>query len=79
MSDVLLTSMIEKMDAHERKIEELSAKVNGIVDYTETLDVIVNSADEIKTHLQKNIFPRKRDGYTVWIFSVGYCFIKATC
>jgi hypothetical protein len=59
MSDVLLTSMIEIMDAHERKMEELSAKVNAIVDYTETLDVIVNSADEIKTHLQKTSFPER--------------------
>jgi hypothetical protein len=59
MSDVLLTSVIEKMDANERKMEELSAKINNIADYTETLDVIVNSADEIKTHLQKNSFPER--------------------
>jgi hypothetical protein len=57
MSDVLLTSMIEKMDANERKMEELSAKINNIADYTATLNTIVNSADEIKTHLQKTSFP----------------------
>jgi hypothetical protein len=59
MSDVLLTSMIEKMDANERKMEELSAKVNTIADYTDTLNIIVNSANEIKTHLQKTSFPEQ--------------------
>jgi hypothetical protein len=59
MSDILLTSMIEKMDVNERKMEELSAKINNIADYADTLNVIVNSADEIKTHLQRNPFPER--------------------
>jgi hypothetical protein len=57
MSDVLLTSMIEKMDVNERKMEELSSKVTAIADYTDALDAIVKSADEIKVHLQKISFP----------------------
>jgi hypothetical protein len=31
MSDVLLTSMIEKMDAHERKMEELAARLTPLL------------------------------------------------
>jgi hypothetical protein len=44
------------MDANERKMEELVAKVCGIADYTDTLNAIVNRADEIKSHLQKTSF-----------------------
>jgi hypothetical protein len=53
MSEVLLVSMIEKMDVQERKLEELSERVRNIQDNTEILNIIKESAIVIREQLPK--------------------------
>lgn len=59
MNEVLFHTMIDKVDAHERKIEQLQEKIEQLPDYTETLRSIKSREDEILVGIQKIFFPEK--------------------
>ncbi len=59
MNKILFHTMIDKVDAHERKIEEIQEKVELIPNYTETLNLIKSRGDEKLSRVQK-IFSRKK-------------------
>ncbi len=59
MNEVLFNTMIDKVDAHERKIEQLQEKIEQLPDYTETLNLIKSREDEILVDIQKIFFPEK--------------------
>jgi hypothetical protein len=48
--------MIDKVDVHERKIEEIQEKVEQLANYTETLNLIKSRGDETLSHVQKIFF-----------------------
>ncbi len=59
MSDALIHSVIEQVDAHEKKISELNEKTEQIRDYTEKLSAISNGVDTLRSDVKKLYFPQK--------------------
>ncbi len=59
MNEILFQTMIDKVDAHERKIEEIQEKVEQLPNYIEVLNLIKSRADETLSHVQKIFFPEK--------------------
>jgi hypothetical protein len=59
MNEVLINSMIDKVDAHEKKISELKEKADNLPDYTELLSQVKGAIESIQTNVQKVDFPQK--------------------
>jgi uncharacterized coiled-coil DUF342 family protein len=59
MNEVLFHTMIDKVDAHERKIEQLQEKIEQLPDHTETLNLIKSREDEILSDIKKIFFLEK--------------------
>jgi len=59
MNEVLINSMIDKVDAHEKKITELKEKTEHLPDYTELLNQAKTVVEEIKKDVKKIDFPQK--------------------
>lgn len=53
MGEALINSVIDKLDAHEKKINELSERTAQLPDYTENLNAINNSIDSLRNDIQK--------------------------
>ncbi len=56
MSEALIDSVIEQVDAHEKKIKELNEKTAQISHYTEKLK---HSIDTLRSDVKKLYFPQK--------------------
>jgi hypothetical protein len=51
--------VIDKVDAHEKKINELGEKTAQLPDYTERFNAIDNSVNSLRSDIQKMNFPQK--------------------
>jgi hypothetical protein len=59
MNEILLDAIIDKVDVHDKKIEELEEKIEQTPDYREAFERIETSVQELRTDLQKISFPEK--------------------
>ncbi len=66
MNEILLGTVIDKVDAYEKKtdsqekqINELKQKVNQIADNSEILSAIKTGIEKIHSAIQKQSFPEK--------------------
>ncbi len=66
MNEILLGTVIDKVDTYEKKIDgqekqinELKEKVNRVGNNSEILSVIKTGMDELRTAIQKQSFPEK--------------------
>ena len=59
MSEALINSVIDQVNAHEKKISELNEKTEQIRDYIEKLKAINNSVDTLRSDVKKLNFPQK--------------------
>ncbi len=66
MNEILLGTVIDKVDAYEKKLDsqekqmnELKEKVNHMGNNSEILSVIKNGMEELRTAIQKQSFPEK--------------------
>ena len=59
MSEALLLTVAEQVDAHEKKIIELNEKTAHMLDYAERLDTIRNSIENLQSDIHKLSLPQK--------------------
>jgi predicted RNase H-like nuclease (RuvC/YqgF family) len=59
MNEALIDSVIDQVDAHEKKINELNGKTAQKFDYTERLNAINNGVDTLRSDVKKLYFPQK--------------------
>ncbi|MEJ7829867.1 MAG: hypothetical protein WKF91_16780 [Segetibacter sp.] len=59
MSEELIHSVIDQVDAHEKKISELNKKTAQIPEYTERLKEFDNSVNILRSDVKKLQFPEK--------------------
>src|SRR4051794_35337922 len=57
MSEVLLHSMIDKMDAGEKKIDQLIELIRNLPSKTQISEQIKSSAEAVRSEFQKSTFP----------------------
>ena len=59
MNEALLNSIVEQVDAHERKIDELHKQGQQVLSDTTTIHLIHTSLEDIKLRLQQASYPLK--------------------
>src|SRR4051794_37234156 len=59
MDAILIDTVIDKVDAHDKKIEALNKKIEQTPDQQEAFERIETSIKELRTDLQKISFPDK--------------------
>jgi len=59
MNEELISSLIDKVDGQERKMEELKEKVEQIPSYIDVLSQVKIGIEELRTDVQKTSFPQK--------------------
>lgn len=64
MNEILIDTLIDKVDAHEKKIEGHDIKINGVVEkveglmeFTEMLTAILNTVETTKADIHRLSFP----------------------
>jgi hypothetical protein len=65
MSEELIHSVIDQVDAHEKKISELNKKTAQIPEYTERLKEFDNSVNILRSDVKKITISRKRNSTIV--------------
>jgi hypothetical protein len=59
MIETLLNSVVEKMDAHERKIDELSERLEQLKRNDQVLNVVESKVGAVKSLVEKFYFPKE--------------------
>src|SRR4051794_32945006 len=59
MDKILIDTVIDKVDANDKKIEELNKKIEQTPDHREAFERIESSVKELRTDFQKISFPEK--------------------
>ena len=59
MNEILLSSLVDKVDAQDRKIEELNKKMDQIPPFEEVLNKFNTGIEGVRTDVQKISFPEK--------------------
>src|SRR4051794_10736628 len=59
MDEILLDSVIDKVDAHDKKIGELSERIQQTPNYQDAFVRIEDTINELRSDVQKITFPEK--------------------
>lgn len=59
MDEILIDTLVDKVDVHDKKIEELSKKIDRTPNQREVLETITATVEGMRTDIQKITLPEK--------------------